>query len=114
MKTATASRDQEHQTMGEPYNIKTSGYLVSTLSVILLAIPAWKNASTNPLLMFCLAGGMIASMAGMALRWWSYRLEKSRTNAPASTQNQRALHKGTAPSGQPAASSSLVGQDAMR
>ena len=100
--------------MGEPYTIKTSGYLVSTLSVILLGIPAWKNASTNPLLMACLAGGMIASMAGMALRWWSYRLEKSRTKTSASTPKQRAFHPGMAPSGQPAASSSLMGQDAMR
>ena len=100
--------------MGEPYNIKTSGYLVSTLSVILLAIPAWKNASTNPLLMFCLAGGMIASMAGMALRWWSYRLEKSRTSAPAPAPKQPAFHAGMASGSQPAASTSMPGPGARR
>ena len=100
--------------MGEPYTIKTGGYLVSTLSVILLGIPAWKNASTNPVLMFCLAGGMIASMAGMALRWWSYRLEKVRTNASASAPKQREFHPGMASSGQPAASSPLAGPGARR
>lgn len=100
--------------MGEPYTIKTSGYLVSTLSVIMLGIPAWKNASTNPLLMLCLAGGMLASMAGMALRWWSYRLEKSKTDTSASAPKQREFHPRMASSGQPAASSSLVGQRVRR
>ena len=100
--------------MGEPYTIKTSGYLVSTLSVILLAIPAWKSASTNPLLMACLAGGMIASITGMALRWWSYRLEKSKKSASTAAQKQRELHPGMAPSGQPAASGSFVEPGARR
>lgn len=100
--------------MGKPYTIKTSGYLVSTLSVILLGIPAWKNASTNPLLMLCLAGGMIASMAGMALRWWSYSLEKNRTNASTAVQKQREFRPEIASSGQPAASSPLVRRGAGR
>ena len=100
--------------MGAPYAIKTSGYLISTLSVILLGITAWQNASTNPLLMLCLAGGMIASMAGMALRWWSYHLEKSRTNAPASAPRQREFHPGRTSGAQPTASSSMIGPGARR
>ncbi|THD38200.1 MAG: hypothetical protein E7773_00100 [Sphingomonas sp.] len=62
--------------------IKTSGYFVSTLSVILLGAVSWKAASEKPLLMFCLIAGMAASAIGMLLRWISYQVqgreEKSR------------------------------------
>lgn len=56
--------------------IKTTGYVVSTLSVILLAIVSWKAASEQPILVACLVGGMLASMLGMLLRWISYQLQK--------------------------------------
>jgi hypothetical protein len=59
-----------------PKRIKSGGYLVSTLSVVLLGAPSWKNASTNPMLMCCLLAGVAASIAGMGLRWWSYRIEQ--------------------------------------
>lgn len=55
---------------------KGLGYLVSALSVILLGIVAWKSASEQPLLFVCLIVGMIASIAGMALRWISHRIEQ--------------------------------------
>jgi hypothetical protein len=55
---------------------KGFGYLVSTLSVILLGSVAWKSASEQPLLFLCLILGMIASVAGMALRWISHRIEQ--------------------------------------
>jgi membrane protein DedA with SNARE-associated domain len=55
---------------------KGLGYLVSTLSVILLGIVAWKSASEQPLLFACLILGMIASVVGMALRWISHRIEQ--------------------------------------
>ncbi|MEA3045619.1 MAG: hypothetical protein QOJ53_1529 [Sphingomonadales bacterium] len=55
---------------------KGLGYLVSTLSVILLGIVAWKSASEQPLLFACLIAGMAASVAGMALRWISHRIEQ--------------------------------------
>ena len=61
--------------------IKTSGYLISTLSVLLLAVVSWKNASKEPLLMGCLLGGMTASLAGMFLRWLSYEIEERRKAA---------------------------------
>jgi hypothetical protein len=61
-----------------PHFIKTIGYLVSTVSVALLAIVSWKSASQDPILAACLIGGAAASILGMALRWLSYVLEKYR------------------------------------
>ncbi|MEA3029837.1 MAG: hypothetical protein QOG13_1162 [Sphingomonadales bacterium] len=55
---------------------KGLGYLVSAMSVILLGIVAWKSASEQPLLFACLIAGMAASVAGMALRWISHRIEQ--------------------------------------
>jgi len=62
--------------MRTPNTIKTTGYLVSTLSVILLGIVSWKSASENPLLMACLIMGMLASAVGMLLRWISYQVQE--------------------------------------
>lgn len=55
---------------------KGLGYLVSAVSVILLGIVAWKSASEQPLLFACLILGMIASVAGMGLRWISHRIDQ--------------------------------------
>jgi hypothetical protein len=59
-----------------PEQIKTAGYLVSTFSVFLLAIPAAQTAAAHPWLAVCLGGGIVLSILGMALRWYSYRIEK--------------------------------------
>ena len=56
--------------------VKTVGYLVSTISVILLGIVAWKSASSQPLLAACLVLGMLTSTAGMLLRWISYQIQE--------------------------------------
>jgi hypothetical protein len=56
--------------------LKGAGYLVSTLSVLLLGMVAWKSASEQPLLLACLIGGMLTSIAGMTLRWLSHRCEQ--------------------------------------
>jgi hypothetical protein len=66
--------------------LKTVGYGVSTLSVILLAIPSWKAASEQPVLFGALVAGMAASITGMFLRWLAYRREQAqkRTAQPAS------------------------------
>jgi hypothetical protein len=56
--------------------IKTSGYLVSTISVILLGIVSAKAASEHPLIFACLIGGMASSIIGMALRWLSYQVDQ--------------------------------------
>ena len=61
--------------------LKGLGYLVSTLSVVLLGIVAWKSASEQPLLFFCLILGMLASVAGMSLRWISHRMEQKQKAA---------------------------------
>jgi len=59
-----------------PPTIKTLGYAVSTVSVILLGIVSAHSAREQPLLFACLLGGMATSMLGMFLRWLSYELEK--------------------------------------
>ena len=56
--------------------LKALGYLVSTLSVILLGAVAWKGASENPMLIICLVAGMATSIIGMALRWISHRIDQ--------------------------------------
>jgi hypothetical protein len=56
--------------------LKGFGYLVSTLSVVLLGLVSWKSASEQPLLFLCLILGMLASVAGMGLRWISHRIEQ--------------------------------------
>lgn len=52
--------------------LKTSGYLVSTVSVLLLGVVSWQSASTNPLIFACLIAGMLSSVGGMFLRWLSF------------------------------------------
>ncbi|MDB5707231.1 MAG: hypothetical protein JWN66_4347 [Sphingomonas bacterium] len=56
--------------------IKTTGYLVSTVSVILLGVVSWTAASQRPALMACLIFGMLASAIGMLLRWISYQVQQ--------------------------------------
>jgi hypothetical protein len=56
--------------------LKGLGYLTSTFSVILLGIVSLEAAEESPLLLACLLSGMLASVAGMLLRWRSHRLEQ--------------------------------------
>jgi hypothetical protein len=58
--------------------LKTFGYLISTLSVLLLGVVSWKSASEQPLLAICLLGGMAASIVGMFLRWLSHEADRKR------------------------------------
>ncbi len=62
--------------MVRPAVIKTSGYLISSVSVVLLGAVAWKSASEKPLLLACLIGGMVLSVIGMICRWVSYQMEE--------------------------------------
>lgn len=55
--------------------MKGFGYLVSILSVFLLGAGAFKGASQEPLLLFCLIAGMVTSICGIGLRYWSHRRE---------------------------------------
>ena len=80
--------------------LKGLGYLVSTLSVILLGIVAWKGAKEDPVLLGCLIAGMAASVAGMGLRWLSHRLgekEKQAIKAEAEAAEDRAARPAIAP-----------------
>lgn len=54
--------------------VKTLGYLVSAISVVLLAVPAWQAAQRDETVMLCLIAGAIASLTGMALRSISYQM----------------------------------------
>ena len=61
-----------------PHFLKSLGYLISVVSVLLLGAVSWKSASEHPLTLACLIGGMATSIVGMALRWSSYVIEKHR------------------------------------
>ncbi|MBW8908981.1 hypothetical protein AB6802_09260 [Mesorhizobium sp. RCC_202] len=56
--------------------LKGIGYLISTISVTLLAIVSWSSASKSPLLIACLLGGAATSIVGMFCRWLTYEIEK--------------------------------------
>ena len=56
--------------------LKGGGYLTSTVSVLLLAVPGLKAALEQPVFAICLAGGILTSIGGMLLRWRSHRLEQ--------------------------------------
>lgn len=59
-----------------PAAIKTLGYGISILSVLLLGVVSWHSAREQPLLFACLLGGIATSILGMFLRWLSYEVEK--------------------------------------
>lgn len=70
--------------------IKGTGYLVSSASVLLLAVPSLKSAFASPELLACLLAGMTTSIAGMALRWKSHRLEQREKPARAAPNEHNA------------------------
>lgn len=57
--------------------LKGAGYLVSTLSVFLLALVSWANAQKSLLLTICLITGAATSIVGMFCRWITYQIEKN-------------------------------------
>jgi hypothetical protein len=56
--------------------LKGLGYIVSIVSVLLLAAAAWKTASDDPFLQLCLIGGIATSIIGMALRYAAHRRDR--------------------------------------
>ncbi|MBB6410662.1 hypothetical protein [Mesorhizobium sangaii] len=60
--------------------LKGVGYLISTTSVIMLAMVSWSAASKSYLLAACLVGGAVLSILGMLCRWITYEIEKRREN----------------------------------
>ena len=53
----------------DPHSLKGNGYLISILSVFLLALPPLKSAKGDPIVLACIAIGALLSIAGMGLRW---------------------------------------------
>ena len=73
--------------------MKGAGYLVSSVSVLLLAVSPLKTAMEDPWLMFCLAGGVVLSILGMVLRYLSHRRdqqEKARLDSKIETTRRHA------------------------
>jgi hypothetical protein len=62
-------------------DLKGRGYLISAVSVVLLAIPACKSASEEPLMLAALLTGAAFSIIGMALRWRSHRIDQKEKDA---------------------------------
>jgi hypothetical protein len=62
----------------DAHSLKGHGYLVSIVSVLLLAIPALKGAKDSPVMLACLAAGALFSVAGMGLRWIADRKTQRR------------------------------------
>lgn len=56
--------------------LKGTGYLISTASVLLLAIVSWPHASESMAMTACLLGGAASSIIGMFCRWLTYEIEK--------------------------------------
>jgi hypothetical protein len=71
---SVASPAARARTMAPPV-IKTLGYLISTVSVILLGIVSWSGAVRAGLTLVLILG-VVASILGMGFRWYSYRLER--------------------------------------
>ena len=68
--------------------IKTLGYLISSVSVLLLGLVAWDGAKDKPLLAICLVLGMATSIMGMFLRWLSYQQKEKPPQSPATASQK--------------------------
>jgi hypothetical protein len=80
----------------DAHALKGHGYLISILSVFLLALPPLKSAKGDPLVIGAIALGAILSIAGMALRWLADRKTQHRIDR-AQDKGEAALGR----SGQP-------------
>ncbi|HEV2748412.1 MAG TPA: hypothetical protein VGW34_14090 [Allosphingosinicella sp.] len=56
--------------------MKGVGYLISTVSVVLLAIVAWQSTIQNPDLKPYLIGGVLTSILGMFVRYLAHEKDK--------------------------------------
>ena len=59
-----------------PLMLKSIGYLVSILSVLLLGAVAWGSVADDPAVRACLILGMLTSVSGMGLRWASFFVDQ--------------------------------------
>ena len=56
--------------------MKSLGYLISTVSVLMLGVVAWPKPGDPPEKSYLLIAGMVASVIGMFLRYLSHRKDK--------------------------------------
>lgn len=56
--------------------MKSLGYLISTMSVIMLGAVAWPKPSEPTYVKWLVIGGMTPSIVGMFLRYLSHRKDK--------------------------------------
>ena len=68
--------------------IKTLGYLISSVSVLLLGVVAWDGAKDKPALAICLILGMATSILGMFCRWLSYQQREKPPRSPATASQK--------------------------
>ena len=59
-----------------PLMLKSMGYLVSILSVLLLGAVAWESVADDPAMRACLILGILTSVIGMGLRWTSFFVDQ--------------------------------------
>jgi hypothetical protein len=64
--------------MTDPHALKGQGYLISIVSVFLLAFPALKSAKGDPAVIGIVAVGALLSIVGMGLRWIADRKTQRR------------------------------------
>ena len=57
-------------------DLKGLGYFISTMSVVLLGIVAWPKPGDPAWQAVVLVLGMLASVAGMGVRWLSHRQDR--------------------------------------
>lgn len=69
----------------EANHLKAAGYLVSTLSALLLGAVAWASADGDDMLRLAVIVGPLSAIAGMFMRWLSYQEERD-TSVPSRTK----------------------------
>jgi hypothetical protein len=62
----------------DAHALKGHGYLISILSVFLLAFPPLKSAKGDPLVIGAILAGALLSIVGMAFRWIADRKTQHR------------------------------------
>ncbi|MDH6231956.1 hypothetical protein M2281_002554 [Mesorhizobium soli] len=80
----TSNRTEALVTSSAIHKLKGAGYLISTVSVLLLAFVSWQHAKESVALTACLLVGALASIIGMFCRWLTYEIEKRQTARSAS------------------------------
>ena len=76
---------------------KGFGYLISSVSVMLLAISSWDGVKDKPLLLACLIAGVITSIGGMLMRWVSFRRDEKPSRGSATASKSGTLSEAPRP-----------------